>query len=144
MPLSITLESKYRSIYSRWNIQASGILPEEWDKDWSGHGWLHRDELSNQKGSSLMSSWASTTSAQASARFPWGWHEQKWTFLSNFKSLYSRWECLFPAGRVSCQLTGSLMPNTCLKVCNTSRCFLVSSMLQLRLFLSIWTPQLWF
>lgn len=34
-----------------------------------------------------------------------------------------------PAGRISCWLTGSLMPNTYLKVCHISRCFLAYSLL---------------
>lgn len=65
-------------------------------------------------------------SAQASAWFPIGLQEQNWKLLSDFKSLYSRWECLFPAGCVSCGLTGSLLPKHLPKKCNASRCFSAS------------------
>ena len=113
----------------RWtgrNAQVSGLMPQEGRGDWSGHSAASRQWIINQKRSSWMFPGASVTSAQASTWLPQGLQEQNWKWLSDFRSLHCKGVRLFPAGCVSCGLTGSPLPNTCLKVCNTSRCFLAS------------------
>ena len=120
------MDRAHTKIYSKRNIQENDTFPGEWGQR-QVRTWMASLQWIIQKRSSLMSSRSSMSSAQATAQFPWGSQEQNWTLLSDFRSLSFRRDSLFPAGHVSCQLTGSLMPNTCLRVSNISRCFFTSS-----------------